>query len=77
MNILHAGLRSLSDVVPCYNEKEVIIFAGLQEASGQYTVVRDADLKDPSVLFFFVCIFYRSMAKLNNIEVVDEAKDFR
>ena len=87
--------------------KEAAIFAGLQKASGAYTVVMDADLQDPPSLIpqmletvssgafdcagtrrvtrkgeppirsFFARNFYRFMAKLSDIEVVDGARDFR
>jgi len=87
--------------------KEAAIFAGLQKASGKYTVVMDADLQDPPSLIpqmleavrsgdfdcsgtrrvtrqgeppirsFFARNFYRYMAKLSDIEVVDGARDFR
>jgi len=87
--------------------KEAAIFAGMQKASGAYTVVMDADLQDPPALIssmfesvysgefdcagtrrvtrqgeppirsFFARGFYRFMAKLSEIEVVDGARDFR
>jgi len=87
--------------------KEAAIFAGLQKTSGQYVVVMDADLQDPPSLIlqmfeavssgefdcagtrrvtrkgeppirsFFARSFYRFMAKLSDIEVVDGARDFR
>jgi len=87
--------------------KEAALFAGLQKATGAYTVVMDADLQDPPALVpqmleavrsgefdcagtrrvtrqgeppirsFFARRFYRYMAKLSEIEVVDGARDFR
>ena len=87
--------------------KEAAMLAGLQNASGQYAVVMDADLQDPPALVpqmleavqsgefdcagtrrvtrkgeppirsFFARSFYRFMAKLSDIEVVDGARDFR
>jgi len=87
--------------------KEAAMFAGLQNASCQYTVLMDADLQDPPALVpqmfeavcsgavdcagmrrvtrkgeppirsFFARSFYRFMAKLSDIEVVDGARDFR
>ena len=86
--------------------KEAAIFAGLQKASGQYTVLMDADLQDPPALIpqmleavcsgefdcaearrtrksnppicsFFARNFYRFMAKVSGIEMIDGAGDFR
>jgi len=87
--------------------KEAAMFAGLQKASGTFTVVMDADLQDPPSLIsqmleavssgefdcagtrrvtrqgeppirsLFARGFYRFMAKISEIEVVDGARDFR
>jgi len=87
--------------------KEAALFAGLERASGAYVVIMDADLQDPPALLpqmleivssgtydcagtrrvtrkgeppirsFFAHGFYRFMAKISDIEVVDGARDFR
>jgi glycosyltransferase involved in cell wall biosynthesis len=87
--------------------KEAAMFAGLQQASGHYAVIMDADLQDPPSLIpqmlqavrsgafdcagtrrvtrkgeplirsFFARNFYRLMAKLSDIKVMDGSRDFR
>lgn len=87
--------------------KEAALLAGLQKSTGQYVVTLDADLQDPPSLIpqmlaevrsgefdcagtrrvtrkgeppirsLFARLFYRIMASLADIEVVDGARDFR